>query len=134
MDTTHGLEQLRVQEPARFSADIQARIMSYILPQYYITQSVTILIAGEARTDLNLIHMAQSLRHELLDRRFSKSSEEMFEHHNEHIEGDSDMEGKSDSDQLIIAENGVFDAAIDVVRCLGILRRHRRGYNGESMH
>ncbi|OAA35262.1 hypothetical protein BBO_08864 [Beauveria brongniartii RCEF 3172] len=105
LDAAHGLEQLEVQDPAEYWAGVKARVLSYIVDQLHSDRLVTILFAGEATADVNLFSMAQSIRQELLALRLNTTSEQSNEYQFQHIQG------SVDTVEIIVAEDGVFDAA-----------------------
>ncbi|KAM3497985.1 hypothetical protein MY10362_008684 [Beauveria mimosiformis] len=105
LDAAHGLEQLEVQEPTEYWAGVKARVLSYIVDQLRSDRPVTILFAGEATADVNLLPMAQSIRQELLALRLNTTSEQGNEYQFQH------MQGSVDPVEIIVAEDGVFDAA-----------------------
>ncbi|KAM3483887.1 hypothetical protein MY8738_002784 [Beauveria namnaoensis] len=105
LDAAHGLEQLEVQDPTEYWSGVKARVLSYIVDQLGVNRTVTILFAGEATADVNLLSMAQSIRQEVLALHLNTTSERSNEYEFQHIQGSVDPV------EIIVAEDGVFDAA-----------------------
>ncbi|KAM3518625.1 hypothetical protein NHJ13051_008044 [Beauveria bassiana] len=105
LDAAHGLEQLEAQDPTEYWSGVKARVLSYIVDQLGVNRTVTILFAGEATADVNLLSTAQSIRHEVLALHLNTTSERSNEYEFQHIQGSVDPV------EIIVAEDGVFDAA-----------------------
>ncbi|KAK8147378.1 hypothetical protein G3M48_001738 [Beauveria asiatica] len=86
-------------------ARVKARVLSYIVDQLGSDGTVTILFAGEAAADVNLFSTAQSILHEVSALQLNTTSERSNEYEFQHIQG------SVDPGEMIVAEDGVFDAA-----------------------
>lgn len=100
----YGLEKLRTQDRAEYWAAVKALVLAEMAPHHEPGRpAATILIAGDAVTNPDYITLAKSIQdslREMRNRSFTLDGENEGRHGKE-----------SDKIQLIIAEDGVFDAA-----------------------